>query len=107
VKPIEFLGDSRQALRDFPETVRTRAGAELRTIQLGLEPADWKPMRSIAPGVREIRIRDRSGAFRVIYLATLPDRVLVLHSFQKKEQRTSKHDIDLAAARLKEWRARR
>ena len=74
---------------------------------MGLEPADWKPMRSIGPGVREIRIRDRSGAFRVIYLATLSDRVLVLHSFQKKEQRTAKHHIDLAAARLKEWRTRR
>ena len=41
-------------------------------------------MKAIGLGVREIRIREPSGAFRVIYLATLADRVLVLHAFQKK-----------------------
>jgi phage-related protein len=58
-------------------------------------------MRAVGSGVRELRIRDRSGAFRVIYLATLVDRVVVLHAFQKKTRRTAKHDIDLAAKRLR------
>ena len=61
-------------------------------------------MPAIGPGVRELRIRDRPGAFRVIYLATLADRIVVLHAFQKKTQRTAKHDIDLAAQRLRELR---
>jgi phage-related protein len=61
-------------------------------------------MPALGPGVRELRIRDRSGAFRVIYLATLADRIVVLHAFQKKTQRTAKHDIDLAAKRLRELR---
>lgn len=61
-------------------------------------------MKAIGPGVRELRIRDRSGAFRVIYLATLPDRFVVLHAFQKKTQRTAKQDIDVAAKRLRELR---
>ncbi len=61
-------------------------------------------MPAIGPGVRELRIRDRSGAFRVIYLATLADRIVVLNAFQKKTQRTAKHDIDLAAKRLRELR---
>jgi phage-related protein len=59
-------------------------------------------MKAVGAGVREIRIRDRSGAFRVIYLATLPDRVVVLHAFQKKAQRTPPDDITLAAKRLRE-----
>lgn len=59
---------------------------------------------SIGPGVREIRIRDKSGAFRVIYLATVQDLVLVLHAFQKKSQATAQKDIDLAAKRLRAWR---
>lgn len=59
-------------------------------MQNGLEPDDWKPMKAVGPGVREIRIRDHSGAFRIIYLATLPHRVLVLHAFQKKTQQTAK-----------------
>ena len=61
-------------------------------------------MTSIGPGVREIRIRDAAGAFRVIYLAKLEDRVLVLHAFSKKTQKTAQKDIDLAAERLRAWR---
>ena len=51
-------------------------------------------------GVREIRIRDAAGAFRIIYIATLPEAVYVLHAFQKKTEATSKADLDLARARL-------
>jgi phage-related protein len=104
MKPISFLGDSRAALRDFPDTARYRAGLELRAVQNGLDPDDWKPMKTVGEGVREIRIRDASGAFRIIYLATLPDRVLVLHAFQKKTQQTAQRDIDLAIRRLKIWK---
>ena len=74
-------------------------------MQNGLDPDDWKPMKAVGPGVREIRIRDASGAFRVIYMATLADRVLVLHAFQKKTRRTAQRDIELAAKRLKDWKA--
>ena len=59
-------------------------------------------MQSIGGGVREIRIRDRAGAFRVIYVATRPEAVYVLHAFEKKTQATPKRDLDLAEARLRE-----
>jgi phage-related protein len=61
-------------------------------------------MQAFGRGVREIRVRDRSGAFRVVYLATLSDRVVVLHAFQKKTQHTPKHELDLAAKRLRDLR---
>ncbi len=105
MKPISFLGDSRDVIRDFPDSPRHRAGVELRAVQNGLEPDDWKPMKTVGAGVREIRIRDASGAFRIIYLATLPDLVLVLHAFQKKTQQTAQRDVELAAKRLREWKA--
>src|SRR5262245_26094438 len=105
MKPISFLGDSREAIRGFPDGARYRAGVELRAVQNGLDPDDWKPMKTVGSGVREIRIRDASGAFRIIYLATLADRVLVLHGFQKRTQRTARRDIELAAKRLREWKA--
>lgn len=107
MKPITFLGDSLACLRDFPDDVRSEAGFQLNEIQLGNDPADWKPMKTIGAGVRELRVRDARGAFRVIYLATVADRVLVLHAFQKKAQATPKRDIDLAAKRLREWKDRR
>lgn len=101
-KPIEFLGDSLDALRSFPVQARREAGFQLDKVQHGGEPADWKPMRGVGPGVREIRIRDEAGAFRVIYLAKLADAVYVLHCFQKKTEQTSDKDIALARKRYKE-----
>ena len=95
-KPIEFLGDALDALRSFPEPARREAGFQLD------KPDDWKPMRSIGQGVREIRIRDESGAFRAIYLAKLADAVYVLHCFQKKTEQTSDRDIKLARKRFRD-----
>lgn len=59
-------------------------------------------MTTVAPGVQEIRIRDASGAFRVIYIAKLESAIYVLHCFQKKTQKTSRVDIDLATRRMKD-----
>ena len=58
-------------------------------------------MKSVGPGVREIRIRDSAGAFRVLYVATRADAVYVLHAFQKKTQATAKRELDVAALRLR------
>lgn len=56
-------------------------------------------MNTVGRDVREIRIRDASGAFRIIYVAKLANAVYVLHCFQKKTEKTSATDIDLAAKR--------
>ena len=59
-------------------------------------------MSSVGAGVREIRIRDKSGAFRILYVAKLDDAIYVLHCFQKKTQKTSAVDIALATRRYKD-----
>ncbi len=59
-------------------------------------------MTGIGPGVREIRIHEKDGAFRAIYVATFPHAVYVLHCFQKKTRKTDDNDIDLAKRRYKE-----
>ena len=59
-------------------------------------------MSSVGPGVREIRVRDAAGAFRVLYLAKLADAVYVLHCFQKKTEKTAKADVDLATRRYRD-----
>jgi phage-related protein len=102
-KPIEFVGDSLDALRRFPEVARRRAGYQLDRLQQGLEPNDWKPMSSIGAGVREIRIREERGAFRVVYVTKFGETaVYVLHCFQKKTQKTSSTDIEIATRRYRE-----
>jgi phage-related protein len=100
MKRLEFLGDAIAQIRAFPDGARKEAGVQLHKAQLGLEPSDWKPMTAVGPGVREIRIRDEVGAFRVLYVAKIGEVVFVLHAFQKKTQKTAKRDLDLAAARL-------
>ena len=102
MKRIEFLGDSIARLREFPEDAKKEAGVQLHKVQLGIDPSDWKPMPTVGPGVREIRIREESGAFMVLYVTNIGDAVFVLHAFQKKAQATPKRDLDLAAARLKQ-----
>jgi phage-related protein len=101
-KPVTFHGDSLDRLRDFPEDARRQAGHELYQVQKGLDPSDWKPMPTIGPGVREIRIRDAVGVYRVIYLAAMADAIHVLHAFQKKSRKTAQRDLDVAAARLRQ-----
>jgi phage-related protein len=101
-KELKFRGNSLEELRDFPVTARREAGHQLDQIQHGLEADDWKPMTTIGAGVREIRIFDEAGAFRVVYVAKFAEAVYVLRCFQKKSQKTSQHDIDIAAQRYRE-----
>ncbi|MDD5470493.1 MAG: type II toxin-antitoxin system RelE/ParE family toxin [Sideroxydans sp.] len=101
-KSVEFRGSSLDDLRTFPLPARREAGHQIDQVQHGQEPDDWKPMPTIGQGVREIRIRDAAGAFRVVYVAKFTDAVYVLHCFQKKTQKTSKPDLDLAESRFRD-----
>jgi phage-related protein len=95
-KPLEFLGTSREDLREFPAPVRFAIGRELRSVQQGLMPTDFKPMSTVGKGVYEIRIH-LEGAWRAMYVAKFEEAVFVLHVFQKKTQQTPKEDPELAA----------
>jgi phage-related protein len=101
-KPVEFRGSALTDLRAFPQAARREAGYQLDQVQRGREPDDWKPMNVVGRGVKEIRIRDASGAFRVLYVAKFADAVYVLHCFQKKTQKTRKADMDLAGQRYRD-----
>ena len=102
MKPVVFLGDSLGRLRAFPQSARRNSGFQLDRVQRGLDPDSWKPMPTVGPGVREIRVRDVSGAYRILYVANLGDAVYVLHAFLKNAQRTSTRDLMLAKLRFRE-----
>jgi len=101
-KPVRFHGSSLKDLRAFPESARQDAGFQLDQVQRGFGPDDWRPMKTIGSGVREIRIHDAHGAYRVIYIAQLASAIHVLHCFEKKSQRTSRQDIALARERYRQ-----
>jgi phage-related protein len=100
MKPLEFLGDSLRTICEFPKSARQNAGRQLLRVQRGQAPIDFKAMSEIGKGVEEIRIREGSGIFRVIYTARLADAVYVLHAFQKKTQTISNRDVEIARLRF-------
>ena len=94
------MGDSLERIRAFPFSARQDAGFQIDKVQRGEEPDEWKPMKTVGKGVKEIRIQEVSGHYRVIYLTNLDDVVYVLHAFLKKTRQTRKSDINLARRRL-------
>jgi phage-related protein len=102
MKPVVFLGDTLERLRAFPQHARRNCGYQLDRVQQGLDPDDWKPIVSVGQGVREIRVRDANGAYRVMYVSNWKDAIYVLHAFQKKTQRMPSRDLALAQQRLRD-----
>ena len=100
-KPLVWLGSSLDNVRAFPDDARQEAGFQLRRVQKGLSPIDWKPMTIVGPGVVEIRIHT-TEEYRVFYVAKFAEAVYVLHTFTKQTQKTPQRDIDLAQRRYSE-----
>ncbi|MFN7936407.1 MAG: type II toxin-antitoxin system RelE/ParE family toxin [Bryobacteraceae bacterium] len=101
MRPVCFLGDSLKCIRDFPEDARHDVGYQLDKVQRGDQPDDFKPMAGIGKGVEEIRVSERSGIYRVIYVARRAEAVYVLHAFQKKTQATPKRELEIARQRFR------
>lgn len=101
VKPLIWLGSSRDDVRAFPDVPRQRVGHELFQVQRGLPPSDWKPFGTVGAGVVELRV-EAEGAFRVLYVAKFPEAVYVLHAFQKKTRRTRQADVEVAPKRFRD-----
>ena len=95
-----WVGSARRDIRAFPADARSVAGFELRRVQLGLDPTDWKPLPGVGPGVREIRVQT-GRAHRIFYVATFVKAVYVLHVFEKKSQKTSARDLALGRHRFR------
>jgi phage-related protein len=107
MKPVHCVGTSREDLRQLPDSAQETAGFQLFKVQQGKEPDDWKPMATIGPGVREIRVRDARGAFRIFYVAKFEEAIYALHVCQKRSQKTAQADLDLRRSRFADvlkWR---
>ncbi|EHD22400.1 MULTISPECIES: type II toxin-antitoxin system RelE/ParE family toxin [Brenneria] len=100
-KKISFIDSSLDALRAFPDEPRQEIGYQLAKVQQGYDPDDWKPFTTVGSGVKEIRVKDQFGIYRVMYVAKFEEAVYVLHCFQKKTETTSTKDVQLARKRYK------
>jgi phage-related protein len=100
-KDIRWLGSSYSDLLAFPDEARRTAGFQLRKIQAGLDPDDWKPFDVVGAGTKEIRLRESGGSYRVMYVAKFEEAIYVLHCFQKKAQTTTKQAKNTTEARYR------
>jgi phage-related protein len=106
MKPVVWMGSSREDLRDMPQQVRKDIGQALHAAQQGATDPAAKPLKGFGgTRVMEIVERYRSGAYRAVYTAHFAEAIFVLHVFQKKSKRgiaTPKPDMDLIRRRLAE-----
>ena len=103
-KQLIWIGDSRETVRNFPETVRSEIGVALYQAQLGGEHVSAKPLRDIGSGILEVVSDHRGDTFRAVYTVRLTGRVYLLHAFQKKSKTgiaTPKLEIELVKQRLR------
>lgn len=104
VKPVVFHPSALATIRDFPKPARRIVGEALLTLQNGATigmPLS-RAIATVAPGVSELRAKDREGIYRVFYFTRSQQGILVFHAFTKKTQRTPPHEIAIARKRLKE-----
>jgi phage-related protein len=105
LKPVEWIGSSRDDLREFPEDVQQIMGFALYRAQLGKKHPDAKPLKGFkGAGVLEIVENFDGDTYRAVYTVKFEEIVYVIHAFQKKSKQgiaTPKQDIDLIESQLK------
>ena len=105
LRPVVWLGNSKENLRNFPKRAQKLLGDELQLIQFGGMPKDAKPFKGVGCGVLEIALRYASDAYRVVLAVQIGKRIYILHAFQKKSKKgmeTPKRDVDLIKKRYAE-----
>jgi phage-related protein len=103
---VAWEGDSKEVISSFPEAAKQNLGFQLRSLQRGLQPTDYRAISSVGPGVFELRDQDERAWYRVIYLSRVRDVIHVLHCFEKRSRETPAKEINTARQRLKAVRAR-
>ena len=103
---VEILETCKKELKEFPSEVRESFLDAVAKIKEGLNlsmPLSRK-MHSLGPQVHELRLKDKSGVYRVIYFVRKKDAIYMVHAFKKKTQKTPQKNLNLAMKRIKRLR---
>ena len=100
--PVRFYGPVRDVIHGWPIAVKKELGSVLTRLQKGesIGMPDVRPMPDVAPRVSEIRLPDRSGTFRALYVIQVEFGLLLFHAFQKKGCKTFEREKRTARQRL-------
>lgn len=102
-KKIAWLGNTHDEILDLDETSRSELGYQLYRLQCGLEPDDFKSMKTVGSGVYEIRVCDNlnKNKTRCFYVAKYEQAIFVLHVFKKDSEKTKERDLEIGKKRFK------
>lgn len=105
MKEIKWNSKARQFVRHLDLETKREIGTWLMLIQSGqiLGEPQSKPMKSIHRNAHELRVKDKLGNYRVIYVLNIEDTIFIPHAFTKKSQKTPHKEIELSKHRLKEF----
>jgi phage-related protein len=104
---LSFSG--RSPVEDFLEKLSQEMRAEFLDSLVLLEEGQSLSMplsrnlSSIYKGLHELRLKDRTGAYRFFYFIKKADGIYFVHAFKKKTQELPQKEIDLVLKRLKEF----
>jgi phage-related protein len=100
---IKYYSESVQLqILELPDTLAARYVVLTRRM-LAIGPNLGEPYtKAMGGGLFELRLKGAEGIARVFYCTLIGKRIVMLHSFVKKSQRTPKHELELAQSRLKE-----
>lgn len=103
-KSLIWLGDSKKALRSFPDEVKDEMGYALHLAQSGKKHLNVKPFKIPSEfGVYEMISNFDTNTYRAVYAVKIDDCIYVLDAFQKKSKKgikTPKSEVDRIKQRL-------
>jgi phage-related protein len=103
---ISWEGDSKDVISAFPDAVKEDLGFQLRQLQQGERPKNYRPLTALGQGVFELRDQDAYSWYRVVYLSRINDVIYVLHCFEKKSLEIPKREENTIKDRLQDVRTR-
>jgi len=88
----------RKWLKGLPPEDRKRIGEDIKTVEFGW-PVGMPICRAMGRGIYEVRTSlDQNRIARVLFYIDKKSRIVLLHGFIKKTQKTPGDDLDLAKA---------
>lgn len=104
MKTVKWNEKARDFVKSLDDKTKMEIGTLIMMLQQGqiLGGPQSKPMKSIHAKAHELRIKDKEGAYRVIYVLSIQDQILIPHAFTKKTQKTPQKEIELSIKRLRE-----
>jgi len=100
---IEYYSTAvEQAILRLPPRLLARY-LRLTDVMLEVGPNLGMPhTRAMGQGLFELRVKGKEGIARVFYCAVVAQRIVMLHIFIKKSQKTPQKELEVASRRLQE-----